>query len=339
MLGRLQSVINRLLPFATPGTPIVQDLAHLGVICATLYFAPQIQAAFRRATEQQIPNPVHNNTQSDHVRPDVGATEPPQIPINDRPRPPPPPQVEDDDTDDEDGQGHGRGEDDEQAQFENEIPLGAAGQAGPAQPNPAFTSQQQRPVGAKKAKSLARRDQRRAYHEFVRSQGEAQRSADAEGQHERVAAMNAERERRAAAEAEIAARDSRAREDKKNKEKQEREQEMARRSRTVELLRSELSRTGCVDLGAIAKQVGGTADLAWVGTLAKASGMLGQKDDREMVIITGNGFLVRVSKEQMQECYRAVLQQDSLQDDHGRISYGQVGDVLSGILREQGARA
>jgi hypothetical protein len=42
-MASIISLINRLLPFATPGTPLLQDLVHLGAICTILYYAPQIQ--------------------------------------------------------------------------------------------------------------------------------------------------------------------------------------------------------------------------------------------------------------------------------------------------------
>src|SRR5205823_4972601 len=69
-----------------------------------------------------------------------------------------------------------------------------------------------RPIGKKKAASLARRERVRAYHEFVREQADQQRALDASTAAAREAALEAERARRKAVEREIAERERERRE-------------------------------------------------------------------------------------------------------------------------------
>nr|POF24040.1 hypothetical protein CFP56_54976 [Quercus suber]POF24054.1 hypothetical protein CFP56_54990 [Quercus suber] len=185
--------LNRLLPFATPGTPLLQDLVHLAAVCAILYFGPQLQERFRLRQAENA---------NDVVVEEVHA--PQQLPVG-RQGFPPVAHVEDEQQDEaESDDGDDDGDDDlnerDDAPPGNEDPRIPEGQAGPVQ-NPNLPTV--RDVGAKKAKSMARRDQRRAYHEFQRSQGEAQRARDAEGAAERDAALAAEKERRRVVAAEV----------------------------------------------------------------------------------------------------------------------------------------
>lgn len=196
-----------------------------------------------------------------------------------------------------------------------------------------------RTVGAKKAKSLARKDQRRAYHEFMRSQGEAQRARDAEGAREREAILAEERARRAAAESEVEARRAKEREEKRVREMQALSEELARRDRAVASVREELLKRGRCDLAAVAKKIGGGADQTWIENLVKASGLL--SDDRSggvVTLLTEAGWAVEVSKDDMEAMYRAALQ-NTTTDDRGRIPNNELTSALEGILRKRTASA
>lgn len=320
-MASLFGFLNTLLPFATPGTPLVQDLLHLGAICAALYFAPQFQQWCQRRgidLQQDEPNELDQLRDLNGVpagradaRPANGDHEPAGDVVNDaaavRPEA------------NEDDLGHGGQQE-------------ADGMAGPAA-NAArpLDPASQRTVGAKKAKSLARKDQRRAYHEFQRSQGEAQRQRDAEGAAEREAAQAAERERRRAAEAALEAKKTTERERKREQERREREEEIRRRELAVNLVEDEMDSTGFCELIRVARQVG-DVDQDWVENIVKASGMIGRKEN-VVTMITETGWAVRVTAADMQGVYQAAMPQTGLAGADGKISYEALGGMLEKSLR------
>lgn len=321
-MASLFNALNRLLPFATPGTPLVQDLVHLGAICTLLYYAPQIQQWIQvrqqqqhqpdgtagtpqqaQAQDQQANAPGNEEVRDDHEVLD-GAED--ELPILE-------PQDHDDGP---------------VAQGEANVHI-QEGQPGPV--NPAATANQ-RNVGAKKAKSLARRDQRRAYHEFQRSQGEAQRAREAEGAAEREAALAAEKERRKAVEAAVEAKRAKERERKREAERKQRDDEIRRRDLAVRLVKEELKERRMCDLFGVAKQVGGDADEEWVERILTASGLLGMKDGTQ-TMVTSVGWAVRVSQEDVQRAYEEALEA-SASENEGAISYEQFAGLLEGALKE-----
>ncbi|KAF2165158.1 hypothetical protein M409DRAFT_56040 [Zasmidium cellare ATCC 36951] len=325
MASSLMRLINRLLPFATPGTPLVQDLVHLGVICVLLYFAPQIQEYIQQRRESQLGNAqavpavvrdtpeTHHEEQhvdnQQHDNAEVGGEDVEQdpLPANDRP-----------------------GNADFQAFQRDQI--NDANGAGPANAE-ADGMPTQRNVGAKKAKSLARRDQRRAYHEFQRAQGEAQRAKDAEGASEREAAQAAERERRRAVEAELEAKKAKEREKKREQERRDREEEQARRERTVNVVRRGLAENRMCNIFDVIKEVGGAEiDELWVERILNANGMLGKKEDGSFTMVTGTGWIVKVSSEEMRKTYERSVE-DGLGDEDGKIGFEELGTVLEQVLK------
>ncbi|KAI7100927.1 hypothetical protein KC340_g10481 [Hortaea werneckii] len=327
-MASLFSFLNRLLPFATPGTPLVQDLVHLAALCGVLYYGPQLQEWYQqRPTQEQNageepdgPQPEQQGAGAEELEPEQQQQQQqqqqqniehaPEEPRNAEPEQarPPPPVIEDDDEEPEAG------------------PAGGGAQAGPAN-TPAH-----RNVGAKKAKSLARRDQRRAYHEFQRAQGDAQRAREAEGAEAREAAQNAEKERRRAAEAKLEEKRAKEREEKKERERKLREEDARRRELVVSLARDQLDEERMCDLFKVAKMVGGDVDEEWIEAILKASGMLGRKDDT-MTMITGMGWAVRVTREDMDRTYHAAIEQEA-RDSEGRISYEALGTMLEKVLRQ-----
>ncbi|KAF2769334.1 hypothetical protein EJ03DRAFT_327400 [Teratosphaeria nubilosa] len=317
-MGSFMSAFNRLLPFATPGTPLMQDLAHLAAICGLLYYAPQVQQWYHRRHEllqdQNEGIEVLQHVPVDHAPAQFDDTE-----------------IEHEDDDEpidafDDGgppqAGDGQAQEAEHGPFiDNEA------EPGPAQPG---ARARRTDIGAKKAKSLARKDQRRAYHEFQRSQGEAQRARDAAGAAEREAAQAAERERRRATEATLEAKKAKEREQNREQERKEYEEGIRRRDLAVRLVREALDESRTCDLFRVAKQVGGDVDEEWVEKIIKASGLLGTKGD-VMTLITGMGWAARVSAEDMAKVYENAL---SRAGEDGRIYFDVVGKELEARLGE-----
>ncbi|EGP90618.1 uncharacterized protein MYCGRDRAFT_107972 [Zymoseptoria tritici IPO323] len=304
-MASLMRIVNRLLPFATPGTPLLQDLVHLGVICALLYFAPQIQERLQK----QLPEQRHEGEQ-------------PQV-IQDDPIPDAGVQPEADDVDDQ--------HDADNIIDNEEAPrVPNEGEAGPAH---APMMPPQRNVGAKKAKSLARRDQKRAYNEFMRTQGEAQRAKDAEGAAEREAEQEAERERRKAAAATVEAKKAKEREQRREQERKAREGEISRRDTVLSIARRELEEMRMVNLFDVASRVGGDADEIWVERILNAGGILGWSNDGSaLTTVTSTGWVIRVSRDDMMQVYDRASNQG---DATGRIKPHQIGSLLEAVLREQ----
>ncbi|CAK3860846.1 Hypothetical predicted protein [Lecanosticta acicola] len=315
-------ILNRLLPFATPGTPLLQDLVHLGVICALLYFAPQIQDWIQRrnTADHQEQTPV----QHAEVAPEDDQHDPPDHEAQQA------------------GNGDQRGFEEEvdrqdegpdnedfrefQQQQQQQQQQEGGDEAGPE------NAPGQRNVGAKKARSLARRDQRRAYHEFQRAQGEAQRARDAEGAAEREAAQAAERERRQAAEAKLEAKKAKEREVKRERERREREEEIARRETAVAIVRRELEEQRMSNLFEVARSVGGDADDVWVEKMLNASGVLGRGADGAFTMVTSTGWVVKVTKEDMQRVYKKAAEK-GLGDGNGKIGFEELSGLLQDVLR------
>lgn len=320
-MASLLSYFNKLLPFATPGTPLLQDLLHLGVICSLLYFAPQIQEYVQRdhqspaipqqpqvAQEDDAPEiPTANEQIADQddfdvANQDNGAEEPNDV--------------------DENGFGIGADEG-------PEVPANGAPVAGPANGRP------QRNVGAKKAKALARRDQRRAYNEFQRSQGEAQRAKDAEGASEREKAQAMERERRKAVEAKLDVKKAKEREQRREQERKDREQEMHRREQAIDLVREQLRERQMSNVFEVARQVGGDADDVWLEKILKAAGVLGKNADDSMTIATSLGWIARVQRQDMLKAYEKAAAAIHDDDDDGDISYENFAAHLEAVLRDK----
>lgn len=322
-MASLMRFVNRLLPFATPGTPLIQDVIHLGVLCVLLYFAPQIQEYLQRRNEGQNanPQPVANEEHAVEGGYDGGVFEG-QEPRN----------VENEDDDESDQDPEPGANDPDFRAFQRDQ-INEADGAGPADAGGAVNMPPQRNVGAKKAKSLARRDQRRAYHEFQRAQGEAQRARDAEGASEREAAQAAERERRKAVEAELEAKKAREREQKREQEKKEREEEQARRERAVAFVRQALEERRMCNLYDVMREIGG-ADVneLWVERILNANGMLGKREDGSLTMITATGYIARVTSDDVRRVYEKAVE-DGVGDEGGKIGYEELGAVLEKVLK------
>jgi len=328
------TLLNFLLPFTKPGTPIIQDLIHTAIVCGTLYYGPQIAEWYNTRQLGNMTDGVRQDEDYDEgqdaqrAEPDDtrGARAQPPVEQN---RAAFQPQIEDE----------AEAPIPQPGPVDDPLPalqpLGnnpAEGEPGPAnfaerpRPTPA-----NRAVGAKKAKSLARKDQRRAYHEFHRQEAELRRLQEAEGKEEREAALAAEKARRAAAEAEIVERERREREEVKREKEREADEEAQRRERVVRSVREGVEEKGAVDLVDIAWREG--KDRVWVERLVRASGLLTQLGSQGMkVFITSPGWVVRVDGEILQQAYAEA-------EKFGHEHEGQVGFENFGVMLERAVRA
>ena len=313
--------LNRFLPFATPGTPLLQDLIHLGAICTLLYYAPQIQ---HWAQEQQVPAGAPAGNLDDN---EVHVANAPPTPHNEEPREP---AFADDNADQ-----HAAPDDFENVPNDNfeaerahaDIEEGQPGPAGPA------NVPTHRNVGAKKAKSLARKDQRRAYNEFMRSQGDAQRAEEAKDAAEREATLAVERERRKAAAAALEAKKTKEREQKREAERKQREEEIRCRELAITLVREALDDQRMCDLFKVARQVGGDVDEEWVERIIRSSDLVGMRNG-VLTMITSVGWAVRVSQQDVRQLYENAAVQD-ISDESGAVTYDQLGSLFETILKER----
>ncbi|KAH8727991.1 hypothetical protein GQ44DRAFT_702492 [Phaeosphaeriaceae sp. PMI808] len=333
------TLLNFMLPFTKPGTPLIQDLIHTAILCGTLYFAPQITEFYNARQQQQHQEQQDTNdvtSENDNLHEpglDPGQEEyipqedPPlderlvlQPSDEDEPLPPPlaptPPNFQ-----------HAQHPPAPRTAGHHNFPDDDdAFQPGPANPNAGpRPTPANRTIGAKKAKSLARKDQRRAYHEFHRQEAELRRLREQEGAEEREVELAAERERRARIEAEIADKEREERSRRKEEERREAELENERRERVIERVREDVRSLGYVDLLHVARKEG--KDKMWVLKLVKASGLLPQlSTDGSKAMITGNGWLVKVGANIMEQAYNDAEVHGGRND--GRVSYEELAGFI-----------
>lgn len=210
----------------------------------------------------------------------------------------------------------------------------AEAEAGPANGQPVRRRDQNRDVGAKKAKSLARRNQQRAYNEFLREQGEAERAEWARDAKEREEEARAERERRAVAEAKIQERERRAREERKTREEMERKSEIEACRKAVVLVTDALEEGGAISVDEVAKSAG--KNKAWVQKLAAVEGILGTKDvdgKKQVTILTARGWIVRIDQDLMSDVYSKAAKWNGKSD--GKVTWEHLGRVVQETLRNR----
>lgn len=174
-----------------------------------------------------------------------------------------------------------------------------------------------RTVGAKKARSLARRDQRRAYHEFLQSQqSERRRQAEAIAEEEEERIYEVKR-KRAAEEEEITKRKMKEKEERIEAERKRQEE----RKRDVEKVKGVVTaRKGkkAWSLEGLAKMV--ERDEAWVREVLKLEGLVGGKEG-EWRMITGEGWYVVVGEAELGVLYREL-------EKRGKMEWGEMARVL-----------
>lgn len=332
MSGILKAV-NTLLPFTDSTTPIWREVLHTVVLCTLLYFAPQVPwqrlidfARGRAAVE-------HEGGRQRETDPLVGY----QQDLNDDTEAGVQDVNEDQDEDEEDPQ-EGRQApfnlDPAQALGLEEDDNGGEGPADPLQQNQPRPRDPSRVVGAKKAKSIARRDRVRAYNEFLRQQGEAQRAQDAEGAQEREAELNAERIRREKAERKIEEAKIKERAKRKEQLEAERVKEESDRRKVRQTVSSAFNEgRNAISLQSLAEEVKRSTE--WVADLLKREGMLGKKTGSSsgrptttLTMITQSGWLVRIDEKIMRNIYARAEEECNDDDGDGKMSWQDMGKSL-----------
>ncbi|KAJ4360361.1 uncharacterized protein N0V89_000923 [Didymosphaeria variabile] len=338
-LSTVQRTLNLLLPFTHPDTPLVQDVIHTAVLVTTLYYAPQIAEYYHAHHRPAAPYTTANADDSapigrilngpppdvpdgpldeDWVLQDDGDNEEAGIePPPHAPTPPP-------------GQLHNPPIED--AAWQNDF---ANGDPGPANDHPQPT-RANRVIGAKKAKSLARRDQRRAYHEFHRSQAEQRRLTEEAGREGREAALAEEKARRAEVESLLAEEKRERQAWEREQKRKEADEEHQRRERVVEKVKEDIVRKGAVDLVDAAMEEG--KDKVWIERLVRASGLLSQMEKgEEKVMITGEGWLVKIDAEIMRTAYEEAASFSDSRD--GKVNFANFGGILEKVVRARALAA
>jgi hypothetical protein len=352
-MSDLLQVIRKLIPFATPNTPLIQDLLYTAAIaaCALVLLVDRYQ---RRTQEQnEDPSGLGVNQQDEHEalldqHVDQEDDIEHDIPQGHRP-------------DNEQVRGGGDENGINQPETANErdfvqqhqqpaiddLRPDAAGRPahdfnageGPAN-GPDRSATTQRAVGAKKAKSLAKKDQRRAYHEFLRSQGDAQRAQDASTAAEREAALQKEQSKRAAAKAAIESRKARERGARREAELREREYEARRRTEPVAMVRRELAERGMCNLWAVVEVLEKECldlDVEFVEKLLKLAGVLGKDDfaqDGSLTFLTSKGWVVRVTTQDMKAAHQITAERYGNQRD-GKVSLNSFADALELAIQQR----
>lgn len=330
----LQSCLNRLLPFTRPGTPLLQDLVHTLALCAFLYFAPAIFEANNNRSAP--PAPTDDPQRHDHAAPDpvphpaveaeAEARELLPAEQHDGPQAGFDAQF-DSGTESEDGED----EDGDVAAFANDNDNNADGQQPAAAQRAAANANARNTstVGAKKARSLARRDQRRAYHEFVRSQAEAQRAREAEGAAEREAELFEEKRRRAVAEAALEERRVREREERRERERRGREEEARAQREALGAVRRGLE--GARGLVEVREMVGRREGEGreWLERLLRAGGVVGRGREADGCVrmVTAGGWVVRVEEGDMQMAWKRAAGLHK-----AKVTYKDLGEALEEVL-------
>jgi hypothetical protein len=225
-------------------------------------------------------------------------------------------------SDEESDEGEGEGEDgdlllpaEDGDLLQDEQP---AEEGEPAQPAITRTPRA-RVVGTKKARSLARRDQRRAYHEFLHSQAAARAEAEAALREEAEARAFENARRRYLLEEEVAAKREKERIEREARERKEREKEGRDVDAVVRVLRAE----GVVRLDTLAEKVGRGRE--WVEAVIRREGFLGTAEDGSVRLVTREGVWVCFEKEMQRRLWEVV-------QERGRMEWSEIGAVMEGLL-------
>src|SRR5579862_1304171 len=320
----VQHALNRLLPFTSPDTPLIQDILHSIVLATAIYFVPRIlERQLERVQREGVP-----------ASPDEGALLGNEvIDAGERYEGNGAEAEGAEDLDPENFQG-----------FQNHHPPEAVGDAAnpllqwpqdPPQQPTAPINARARNIGKKKAKSLARRDQNRAYHEFMRQQGEAQRARDREIEASLEAELFEEKRRRALLEQELEEKHRIEREAKREEERCRREEDIARRKKTIEVVQAELEASSFIKVADVIKAVGGDIDSAWIERLIRAEGLLGlastsnptaNETPESLTFVTSTGYIVRITNANMQEAYQRAYITSAVSD--GKVGFSELGRIL-----------
>ncbi|KAI9701082.1 MAG: hypothetical protein M1836_001751 [Candelina mexicana] len=319
----IQNFLNHLLPFTRPGTPLIQDILHTLVLCSVLYYAPTfLERRTAEYLEQQREGQANDASDEQGFVDEVPVEEP--FPLDDIP-------------------GTENANDEEEPPALHEIEQDEALRqgfdanfAGPANPPANQNNVRARDVGKKKAASIARREQKRAYYEFLRSEGDAQRARDREIEAALETELFEEKRRRAVIEEELEEKKKAERVEKREKERRTREKELAKRKTIIDIVRKRLDDRGFVELDDVVREVRDGVGVEMVEKLVRAEGMLRQDiSEGAVTMITSAGFIVRLTAEDMREAYRraAVVDNDDVDDD-GKVGWDTLSKTLEEVIRK-----
>lgn len=332
--------INILLPFTRPGTPLLQDIAHTALVCALLYYAPryferQQQRQGLKGQEAHSTNDVKKT--SSESRANDGAEEHAdnhtrnhESNINNGNDLLPREEVEtDSDHDDLDDETN------------MEAFPGVPNQHLPEADNPhhnANPQQQQnlpnpRVVSTKKARSIARRSQRRAYNEFLRSQGDAARAAAASEATQHEASASLERARRSAADAAAELRLSEERQARKELALAKAAKDESRTQMVVTIVKKRLLDVGLVDIEKDVLEFVDELNVEKVEKIIRAAGIERTRlEDKQMVstIILKSKYIVNLDEDLMREVYNVAATRTD--QDLGKVTWAQLGSILESLI-------
>ena len=343
----LYRLINTLLPFTKPGTPLPQDLVHTAAVCTLLYYAPRYFEQRQQRQKSNIEatyNIEDNESQSDtHVDDDTferhengllryhGSTSDNHVATGHEAFPRDQTDLDSD-----------PGTSDDEVDFEEHPDAPAPRDQEQPQQDDHFhhenqqqqtTAPSSRVVSTKKARSLARRSQRRAYNEFLRSQGDAARAAAAAeaAQHEAIAAS--ERARRSAADAAAEMRLAEERQKRKELALAKADKEEARTRTVVTIVRKRLLDAGMVDIEKDVLDFVDELDIEKVKNIVRAAGIEGTRtDDKKTVstIILKSNYIVNIDEELMREVYYNAAIESKY--DLGKVTWDELANILECLI-------
>ncbi|KAL7268458.1 hypothetical protein RUND412_008920 [Rhizina undulata] len=187
--------------------------------------------------------------------------------------------------------------------------------SGVGNPRPGPSTPRSRIVGTKKARSLARRDQRRAYHEFLHSQRAQRQSAEEALRDAEEERLFEEKRRRALIEDEIAAKREKERLARIERERIAEEE----RKKDVEIL-VKMVEGGKVKVEDIIAALEGRRSDAWVREMLRNQGLLGVKKGW-IGMVTGEGWYVKVGEKELGVLWKEL-------EANGRMSWKEFGAIL-----------
>jgi hypothetical protein len=317
-MSSIFGLLNSFIPFADPTRSLWRDVLLSAVLCAVLYVAPQID--FDRLRNAQVPaNDInHGQTNEQEHEAEVQAENFAHALPEDR-------FAEEPHFDDAGVE--------QQPQLDQDPAEGAAAQAAnPHQPRPRDPN---REVGAKKAKAIARRNQQRAYNEWLREQGDAQRAEWARDEKEHNDQIAAEQSRRAAVEAKLREKERQAREARKLKEENERQTELEATRSASRMIEERLATQNFIGLKEMVKAV--KRDEEWGRQLVRREGLLGTKvkdGQKYNVMLTKSGWIVRITSDVMDEVYAQASTACGKGD--GRITWHGLGQLVQATVVSTG---
>jgi vacuolar-type H+-ATPase subunit I/STV1 len=208
-------------------------------------------------------------------------------------------------------------------------------EAGPANPHQPRPRNENREVGAKKAKAIARRNQQRAYNEFMREQGDAQRAEWARDEAERQKQVAADQERRRAVDDQVREKERKEREARKAHAEAERQAELEAIKTAARMIEERLAENNFISIAEVKKAV--KRDDAWIQELAKREGILGSKSkdgQKSVVLLTKSGWLVRVSAAMMNNVYTEAEAACARGD--GKVTWHAIGRLVQNMVVSSG---